>query len=1371
MKLFGKRKYLLFLGAGVSILGVLVAAFCTAAWFAIDSQNVSFSNTASSTNLTIDNSNVTGYKHVPTLGADGFPDYLSTTAVSKKGTTYETINNNQDTADTNFDVPAEGLGYYLLQENGKTYKYKSGYYWKFKEVEESGVKYLTTGTINKTFNVGDKFIVKHYSYNPSKYETTNTRTKLVKDRGNITVDEYNSETNPNPSYEITVTTQSSYKAWLYLPASDSDPRKVSFESSFDVSSVNKDSTASSLNVLNNGISRMNASATTGNKRINVIVDSNTNTWIWNNNAEIKIKYKDGDFVTPSVDTDLNYGNTSANTTKSNTRQISLSNTTYYACTYSFGSTSWPSTTWWGITVGRTGTEDNNKASDTDGGVWTSKFNTVKYDGNSCVKWGFYFKVCYHYGANNNTTSADLVYANNFSPADAPARSGYHFDYWCTDSSLNNRYTTTTLTGDINLYAKYTPNASSTKASIYVYDNQAAVQNSDSVDIVAGPNWATLYCYAYGSSLYPENNTWPGKTGTSDPYVTVTSTNYSYTDAAGTQKTYKIWTVSISVSYPNIILNNGNSFNNNQSIDIEGWQNHIGEYLVLTKPYTGFDANGNPIYNSNDKIQCKWYSSVTAYTNPTSQYHVYDKDDTLRSNSGSATIHAWKYNSAGTAVTSSTAASASFYVNWTTDWNTVRIGSPTLNMIYTFSIPSLYDSFVLSNGKASKTTSGAFQTQDLTGSDGLSGHAGYYFILKGQSATESGGVYTVPGEWAEQIDTVSLCVTFMLQTGENEYKLFDTSKLDAQRIVSNYTYSGEKLTPSVKSKNDVNGGNDYEYYDNEYGIIYHFDVPSPVNNEFTWYKNKNATYGSATFDIGNEVPPAALYIRAVCDVRRLVSIYVDDAIWNNEALSLKDSGNTSTYFTWSNDSKWKVANGLYKITMRDDWTFQLSSGAHTNYNLTAIGANGHTGIPDMSTVDPSDQYKADKTYYRNDRSYLYIKSSGAGSNWTWASFASDSTSTGVYVQKYKASTSRFENIEQDGNPVELVKGDGTGNDYILETGLVLTQGDIIRVYDSNTSTGYGFSSYVPGNVAKHQYVKTGQSGDGITISNLGSGGTQERFNFYLTHAASPENRMLSIAMVPLFGNGYYIMNYDSAMTTHNYFNAKKMDSAETSASYDGWYCDNTSVGIFIKSYLNGVDKIIDSMTTNSATYIDIHEVPDDEDRFYITFKETGHYNIRVDGTKVDVSEYFVNDFFSLNRLDSSLVTGDDDAAKQQEIWRQKTAIVLEVPFTANNTFDTSISIRVNCSASFIGVRSAVYASKQPNPYNLMHGTNASTYTTSYLTAANAATALTPDNKTRINANTSTTLYAYIIIDYRYTVTSSDLVGATPELSFYIQLTQI
>ena len=71
-KIFKSRKVMIWASAAVSLMGVLVAAISTYAWFQIESQPLANTMVTASPNISIDNENVYGYKVNPVLGTNGF---------------------------------------------------------------------------------------------------------------------------------------------------------------------------------------------------------------------------------------------------------------------------------------------------------------------------------------------------------------------------------------------------------------------------------------------------------------------------------------------------------------------------------------------------------------------------------------------------------------------------------------------------------------------------------------------------------------------------------------------------------------------------------------------------------------------------------------------------------------------------------------------------------------------------------------------------------------------------------------------------------------------------------------------------------------------------------------------------------------------------------------------------------------------------------------------------------------------------------------------------------------------------------------------------------------------------------------------------
>ena len=387
-------------------------------------------------------------------------------------------------------------------------------------------------------------------------------------------------------------------------------------------------------------------------------------------------------------------------------------------------------------------------------------------------------------------------------------------------------------------------------------------------------------------------------------------------------------------------------------------------------------------------------------------------------------------------------------------------------------------------------------------------------------------------------------------------------------------------------------------------------------------------------------------------------------------------------------------------------------------------------------------------------YLYI---GTGSPHAASFVEYKSTSaTNVWVRQWNGSA--WANVANG----QLLRGDGTGNDFILESGLKLESGAIVQVYDYGTSTAYGYSEYVDANKVEHPYVATGKGGAGITLSHFS--GTA-RFNFYITHAGK-----LSIAMVPDYGNGYYIVPYNTSIYssvptkyTDHYCGAIKMDSNDYSAIYTGYYtAGGAGNRIFIKSYLDAVDTLANVLTGSSSSYATMTDG-------VITFNAAGRYTIQVTNRTVDITEYNVGDFFKLNPLNPA------SASTSSAIWAQKTSLVIEVPFTCTNPYNSAMTLTTDCSASYIGVGLYVTNSRlgSGDPYTIYSALRGEVSASSFynsLSRANSGVPISDFNNCPVTANSPATFYAYILIDYYPGVTSSQLLETPGSFKLYLRSNQ-
>lgn len=1246
---FGRKAKAVILSA-LALFGVGTTAIATAAWFTLRNQSPELNMKTASPDLAIDNNNVTGYKINPTLGTDGFPDYNSNTVAHKKGSgsTYGTTNNNQANADLNFDVPSDGLGYYLVKKNpSDTYKYKydgNSYAWKFDEFADGDIHYVVLKNIS--MGITDSFIVRNYSYDISNYKTVNTKVAIQKDNGNFSID---AET-----YEIKAGAAGTYNLWF-----NKDTKKLTLEEQLVVANQNLAGihaekptkneplkaggptvTANTVYMLYDGTSVWGSSA-----RIFLEVKTGTNPGNWYEFSDSGYKYNDVPIYKATADGsittyDIIRRNPEHTETWNWTSVLSFSSSTNYLKYKSYSGkvmnvnqSAFSSVIYDGwVIVGYS----TNSASSFYGKSWDSS-GAIRLDSDAGnlgkvvvdLRAGDKFKMAYMKGA-SVTVEEYNYYANNSDGATRMEVYGGSVDsYFKTDG-----YKNCVVKDDVSLHCTiYFTNAKKINVNITSsliikaakFDITGAYVGVESTD--AGSKSVLLGGTVTKAEINALSLIIP--TGYSRE-----STNDVFTTSA--------CTVSVGVSFT--------ADTNPKTVYIKVVENPITIYL---KAYFSDTASG-----SNGSIDDT-------------------KTVTLNTQFGATTVI-----SEG-------------------DLHTLWNGTYSDNLTY--------------GDGGTKYNYGRIETSAHTSA-----------ISTGTIANNT----TLYVRYVRVTHTITLTPSYFEPNGMNRLS-FTIQGSQTQGLLDNNDFTTSKTFDNC------------EYKDHTNGIWYVFH-----RADSNWYTDANCT---TTFTNANKIRAnTTLYAKMVAYPLTTFYIDADYPGWNNCYIHM-----------------WGSLSGLVSAMEDSLTTKAIATDTYNKVYRVSIPTMNITGFL-LHAGDSSGKQTVDITpSSMTGSSSKYCRIAGDTESARTATFTEykSTSATNVWVQKYSGGV--WSNITgTSGTDGQLSYGDGQGNDFILETGLQLKNGDIIRVCNGGTGTTYGYAEYVEGNKGKHTYVASNtvsSSGDSIKISRLGSDTATARFNFYVTHAGE-----LSIAMVPDYGNGYYIMKYNSTDKTENFIGAIKMDSADYSATYEGWYCGNTSEKIYIRSYLDAVDRICTSLTTASETYATM-KTDSGDDQYCITFKNTGHYSIRVTGQIVEIKSYTVDDFFALNRLDSSLVTGTD-TAKQQEIWRQKTAIVMEIPFTANNPYSASVNLKVDCSASWIGVHFAVYSSQLADPYTTMHGASKSTYTTSYLSDAHTSTPISDTNSLTISPNSGGTFYAYVLIDYRYTVTAGNLTGSRPEIGLYLQLVQ-
>lgn len=573
------------------------------------------------------------------------------------------------------------------------------------------------------------------------------------------------------------------------------------------------------------------------------------------------------------------------------------------------------------------------------------------------------------------------------------------------------------------------------------------------------------------------------------------------------------------------------------------------------------------------------------------------------------------------------------------------------------------------------------------------------------------------QWNNNIYGITLKASFFIGGAQSSLDYEDLGSENSVGLV-NYT---PKLSPATNiTKADQTNG-----------IVYYF---SRVGT--TWYTDPDCAAGHA-YSAGPLTGSITLYAKYNVDVSGYKDIYIDtvNTGWG-DSVYIFDGGGTQKYF-----GGYKVAPNLYRVTLPAQWNFRVSRNDHVT---------GDTNGTYWSTQITIDSYSTG--------TYGVVTANG-DSNQNFSVKSLKTTSYGTAkIQKYNGSSW----VDISGGTMEI--GDGTSNYFVFEHGLQIAVNTKIRVVVTNGSpsslTGtYNYSKYLIPDGTTTPYV-VNDGGDIKTANYTGNA----RFNFYITAGATPK---LTIAMVPDLGNGYYIMDYNSTYGTNNFISETKMSSSsKTRAVYDGYYA-TAGKQVFIKSYLDAVDVLYTTLSASSSAYASISNG-------VITITSAGYYSITVDNGTITISSYSIDDDFKLNKLDISKNTS------KELIWKQKTSIVLEIPFTCDNKYASTISINPDFGnlSNFVGASLYVTdaAHKLADPYTTLRGSNSSTRSTYYNSLSNAAT-ITDSNSFVIPANSgSTVFYAYILIDYLPTGTGVSYTNFTNstylagQIWFYIKDTQ-
>ena len=1413
----GRKAKTIILSA-LALFAVGTAAVATAAWFVLEAQPITTDLVTGSANVNVDQANVTGHKIIPQINpATGFVDTESTTITSKTGLTIDTHNDNQATADINFNVPTQGVGYYLIKKNpDNTYRFNyfgTSYAWKLNNVAGTD-RYIAK---NLTIATTDRYQV-------WKYDFVNHSTDIsLVSIGSCTTGANVTENVIAPSIS-----GNGVSAWLTV----GETNDLSFESAFELSEQNIASAKGG--VLDNGPDPLKAGQPTAQA----------------NKGAPMPKAAAGDATGRTYTFYCNWGADTASWTDKYvgySTSTSGDSWTWQAMTQASGNL-------WYATIENTNvkrlifrhTQTYYKGCSTDP-LWTSDSNGIQNrfnitSRNENADPGFYgnwaWETSYGYTVNYNanggsgtmTSHTRWIYSDSGGSTiktNTFTREGYIFDGWNTKSDGSGRAVEDGATlnyGDalsmkkddtVTLYAQWTPIAgpSETKVTVKIYDpfgylgespriwawttNPAVYpQNNgtdgkpsetmtDETDSTSGLHyWEGEFSEDYDKFIISNTNSWSGKqtadllysdtnsgakfyvitaddptsgdnssttytgawysslrsSGTrkvkvfdgvnvlgSTPYIyawTTTTDVYPANSEAGGQSAIQmssevdstsgqtIWYANVSSTYDRYIVKNQASFTGSKQSAEFTWSDSSSgaKYYVITSDDPTAGDSDTTTYGGH------WYTALTSKTKNT--YYFYDNRSTNRwtapkayvwtesaqtSNADNYTLFPWRNDNrdigwAGISMRNLTAEEAAAkHVEKDYAW--------------VVEVSSSYTNIIFNNGDGAGGDTPGTQTINLS----TSGNNGKWFVLTGSVIPSGSDKNKWAGEWTDAIYGITFKASYFIN-GSKSSIASDT--LDTTSSLHVYNYQPTYVAPSSLDKGVASNG-----------IVYYFTRDTSTA---TWFTDEACQTPYTPTELNSSLTLYTKYNTS--NLSDYKTFYVDSSVWGT-GFDVRDGGNTKTYFTTGGSIA--VGPNLYRITVPSNYVIQLA------HNTWAI----NQGVD----VDES-----------GSTNFLYIENQNIAASKSWHSLSSIDIGTAT-IQKYDTSSSSWVDL------TDMAIGDiehwntspgGSGsaseafsNWFVYERGIQLPVNTKFRVVYSRTMDGDDViddgASYGLGTTGKTFSTQSDYDGS-LPVYLSGDGGLKTtgytgnaRFNFYICYSSG--NVKLTVAIVPDYGNGFYIMSYNASTGTNHFMNAVKMNSSSNiAATYTGYYVGAANSKIFIRSYNDAKDHLyttLDATTVSSG----IASHKDADEAGVITIAQAGYYNIYITGEIISITNYSgIDDFFKLNPLDTT------DVGSSSAIKNQRTTFILEVPFSTTNTFDSDVSLHVsNPISAFVGVTLFV-TSTRLNPDTNLYSTltNDSVYTTlSDVSDGNV------DNVSSTHVHGTATHYAYIVIDYLPTVANS------------------
>ena len=922
----------------LSSLVIGVAAISTMAWFTIQQPNLTNDFTTGSGSVTIDTENIYGYKKAATLDPNSKEmDYDASAIASRKLNAQDTkTNQGSEEVDTNFNVPTDGVGYYLVK--GKPYVVDKQTIYKFPYVDNEVINYVKLSDIdrpqrayaNVSFDAGAHYRFMHYSFRKVGVTPETVNEKISIESSNLLVADGNVTVTGG---DLVVTAAKDYKLWFnhakgtvtlengsgkIAPKSQNKPSKhvshrnalvdgdfgtfihlgtffdgwgTMTEPKFYLNGVGGTDSPFSTNDDNFLYAPYNANSANSNE-LRFKIKQNGNQKYFHV-ASPEGGYKSGHYYRLDFESNEGFGNWSGDYAGRAFKATDITSSLKSVSVYiDFAwPQSWnpacnsPSIHAWG---------NNPILSETSQGMslyegTTYRYNLQFFDSINDIQ--FY---CWQDSSRKSTIDLD---ASAFADGD-------NWEVELTQAWIGDKMGAT--------LTEKGPSKDTNK--IYIFDPLGLSSNGFAV-------------YAYGDSATvapASNQPWPGVPATADGTVP------------------GLYSIDISESYGMFVINDGQTSTTVKTADF-ALSSYKGKYYVLN--YKQTDDSG--IFDN-----ASWYETINEVSEETHIYYVYDKANKLGDVSN---IHAYAWTENEHADGEGTY----FYSYQNAEWPGVAVSATETPGLYSIEVSDTYEHIIFNNGSQTVQT----VDEDIDTSTP-------YFILDGTSTTE-GGIKKWGGSWMENLVGIELSCVYYYDSELVELPQGETYYLLGRDVTDGYS----EYYPTL----DVTAAVDYG--DSSTGMFYRFQ---PQNG---WLiKNESNEYEA--YDTQVISSATKLYKKYLASSSDMIQMYVDI----NEA-NTKNGTNQWTGLTVLDNGGNKLLDNVgSKIATGNDYFYSVSLNKYAVSSFSLSNGMDPTGSNTIG--DGSGATRGTLNLPATSGSYLYVFETDNGKTHTTGFLSESSSNVGT-----------------------------------------------------------------------------------------------------------------------------------------------------------------------------------------------------------------------------------------------------------------------------------------------------------------------------------------------------------------------------------------